>query len=68
MEESVKQKRVLQTIVGVSTHNISAMKSEEGLLTCCKIGAKSEGYNRPVLLVTQIYQKPTLGSSVSHCQ
>jgi hypothetical protein len=36
----------------VSTPNILARKSEGGLLPYCKIGAKSEGYNRPGPLVS----------------
>jgi hypothetical protein len=35
----------------VSISNILARKSEGGLLPYCKIGAKSEGNNRPVPLV-----------------
>jgi hypothetical protein len=36
----------------VSTPNILARKSEWRLLSYCKIGAKSEGYNRPAPLVS----------------
>jgi hypothetical protein len=39
----------------VSTPNILARKSEGGLLPYCKIGAKSEGYNRLGPLVSEAH-------------
>jgi hypothetical protein len=39
----------------VSTPNILARKSEGGLLPYCKIGAKSEGNNRPGPLVSALF-------------
>jgi hypothetical protein len=48
----------------VSTPNILATKSEGGLLPYCKIGAKSEGNNRPGPLVSsqaEVAYLPLLG-------
>jgi hypothetical protein len=49
-----KMNRVFQRNGEVSTPNILARKSERGLLPYCKIGAKSEGNNRPGPLVSVI--------------